>query len=178
MNFEVSLPAPNSVTLENQMEAFKAYSEALDVTLDAWISDKFFTSDTGGDVAGQVGTIKEVLKAYYLRKWMAENGVMTELSALTTSNHDGDASVDLYEQQEAHIEGLIKSLTRFMVGISKVKEAGNTVLTELTDTSGGGGSGGDTPTDDSTSAAGDGDEFSIPNVDDGLGEPSADADSA
>ena len=131
MNFEVTLPVPNSVTLETQMAAMEIYTKALDASLEAWISEKFFTSDEGGIVANQVATIKEVVKAYYLRKWMAENGVMTELNALTTLGTDGTPVVDVYEAQEGHIEGLTKALTKFMVGINKAKVNSEETLNKL-----------------------------------------------
>jgi hypothetical protein len=131
MNFEVALPIPNSVTLETQMTALETYIKALDTTLDAWISEKFFTTDLGGDVANQVATIKEVLKAYFIRKWMSENGVMTELNSLTTLSNDGEPAIDIYKLQESHIEGLTKSLTRFMFNINKVKESSETVLNSI-----------------------------------------------
>jgi len=167
MNFEVSLPKPNSVTLENQMAALEIYSKALDTCLDAVISDKFFTSDTGGDVANQVNTIKEVLKAYYLRSWMSENGVMPELAELTILDHEGKPVVDVYKQQQSHIENLTKALTSFMVGLKEVKDASNTVMNsiggvpeETTSSSSTDGSSGDTGGDD---FGGDGgDDFGLP----------------
>jgi len=131
MNFEVTLPKPNSITLENQLTALETYTKALEATLDAWISDKFFNSEIGGDVANQVNTVKEVLKAYYIRKWMAENGVMPELAELTTTNHNGDPTVDVFKMQQSHIESLTKSLTDFMVNINKSKEASNKKIEEI-----------------------------------------------
>ena len=128
MNFFVTLPMPNSVTLENQMAGVDTYSKALDVGIEAWISEKFFTTDLGGDVANQVSTIKEVLKAYYLRKYMAEQGILTELGdiGLTTSN--GKADLDIYKIQDEHLGNLTKSLTVFMEGLQKVKEDSNATM--------------------------------------------------
>ena len=127
-NFEVTLPKPNSVTLENQLEALKTYIEGLDLTLEAWISDKFFTSDTAGEVSNQAETLREMLKAYFIRQWMSENGVMSELSALTATDSDGKPKLDLYAAQKSHIEALTKSLTSLMVGLQAVKEASDTVM--------------------------------------------------
>ena len=160
MNFEVALPRPNSVTLENQLAALKTYTEALDATLDAWISDKFFTNSTGGEVANEVNTIKEVLKAYYLRQWMAENGVMTELANLTMQDSDGKPIVDVFAIQADHVSALTKTLAQFMTKLQPAKDAADKTLAaagaEVSDTpveaspsdggggdfGGGGGSGG------------------------------------
>jgi hypothetical protein len=175
MNFEVTLPLPNSVTLETQMAAMETYTKALDASLEAWISEKFFTTDTGGQVANQVATIKEVLKAYYLRKWMTENGVMPELNSLTTVGEDGAPAVDVYKVQEAHIEGLTKALSRFMVAVAPVKEASDTVLNSI----GGAGEAAPTSTDDSSSSeevpAGEDEvpEFDIGETDDEPTDPDA-----
>ena len=131
LNFNVSLPMPNSVTLENQMTALETYTKALDAALEAWVSEKFFTTDIGGDVANQVMVIKEVIKAHYLRKWMSENGVMTELHEITSTNHDGTPGLDLYQIQNEHISGLIKNLTKFMVGLQPAKDSSNEAMSKL-----------------------------------------------
>jgi len=144
MNFEVKLPEPNNVTLENQMSSLDTYSKALDVSLDAWISEKFFTTDTGGDVAAQVATVKEVVKAYYLRKWMAENGVMGELAEISLKTYDGSPMVDIFKLQEEHLANLTSSLTKFMVGLNKVKEASNKIMSGIDTTAESGEAGGET----------------------------------
>jgi len=128
MNFEVTLPMPNSVTLENQMTGLDTYSKALDVSIEAWVSEKFFTTDLGGDVANQVAVIKEVLKAHFLRKYMANEGIMTELADLTTLSHNGLPAIDIYKTQEDHITNLTKSLTKFLTGLQPIKEKSNEIM--------------------------------------------------
>ena len=133
--FNVTLVKPNSVTLENLVMALETYTKALDLCLDAYINDRFFTTDTVGEVANQINTLKEVLRAYYIRRWMANNGMMAELSELCTTTVDNKPTVDIYELQESHIESLTKSLTKYMVGIQKTKEASDVVINSITDSS-------------------------------------------
>lgn len=132
MNLEVKLPLPNSVTLDNQIAALETYSKALDASLEAWISEKFFTTDLAGNVANQVSVIKEVLKAHYIRKWMAENGVMIELSEIGLTNYDGTAAINLFKIQEEHLKSLTVSLTEFMASLDPIKAASNKVTDTLT----------------------------------------------
>lgn len=168
MNFEVTLPKPNSVTLENQMTALETYTKALDATLDAYISDSFFTSSTGGDIAGEVNTVKAVLRAYYIRQWMAENGVMTELANLTNVNAEGLPSINVYEIQQTHINNLTKALSHFLVGLQPVKNMANKVVEAIggvnaasSDTGSGGGG-----ADDFGLGGGSGDDsFGLDNID-------------
>jgi hypothetical protein len=151
MNFTVELPRPNSATLENQLTALETYTKALDAAFDSIISDRFFTTDTGGEIANQVNTMREVAKAYYVRQWMAENGVLPELAHLTNVGQDGKPTLDVFDIQKNHLESLTKTFTQFMVNIEKVKNASNTVMDahggvneeSTTSSSGDGGEGGD-----------------------------------
>jgi hypothetical protein len=117
MNVEVSLPRPNSSTLENQVTALETYTKALDVALEAWLSEKFFTPDTGGDMAAKIEVLKETAKAYYVRQWMAENGMLTELAQLTTTGEDGEPLVDVFKIQAEHIEQLQKTFGAFFTDL-------------------------------------------------------------
>ncbi len=126
--FEVYLPSPNSVTLDNQKEALDKYIESLDAVLDSYISDKFFTDATGGNISGDVSVMREAVRAYFIRKWIAENGMLPEIASLTATSEDGAPMVNFYDEQRAHIEALGKSLTNFMVKIAKTKEQNNQIL--------------------------------------------------
>ncbi len=141
--FEITLPRPNSVTLENQMAALDTYTKALDAALDAWLSEKFFTSDLVGEISADVGSIKESVKAYYLRKWMSENGVMMELAELTTADENGKPAVNIFDAQRNHISGLVRSLTENIVKMSVIKNDSTDILVKTGVTPEGGG-GGDT----------------------------------
>ncbi|MNU19561.1 hypothetical protein D3C71_77900 [compost metagenome] len=155
LSFEVTLPRPNSATLENQATAMDTYTKMLDASLNAWVDGSFFTTETGGDVAGQVETMKQMLRAHFLRQWMAENGVMPELAVLTMQDEEGNPEMDVMKLNQAHVQGLIKSMTTFMEGMQPAKEAANKIMSGLnvdTSTTSSG-----TPDDNLESAGGGGD---------------------
>jgi hypothetical protein len=179
MNVTVTLPRPNSTTLENQFAAFKSYSEALDMALDAWLSEKFFTPDTGGNVAEKITVLKEVAKAYFLRQWMSENGMMTELSQLTTKTEDGKPAVDVFKIQSEHIETLQKTFGEFFKDLVSITNKSNEELKDtegkLTTTAAGGSTdfgSTDTSGTDENSGGGFGDQtgFDAPELDTGNGQ--------
>jgi hypothetical protein len=126
--FEITLPRPNSITLENQMAALDTYSKALDAGIEAWLSEKFFTQELVGDIAQEVSALKESIKALYLRKFMSENGILPELAQLTTADEDGKPAINVFEQHKSHIESLVKSLTENVVKMSVVKNASSQIL--------------------------------------------------
>ncbi|MGF6604689.1 hypothetical protein P3T23_009445 [Paraburkholderia sp. GAS448] len=125
MNVEVSLPRPNSSTLENQVTALETYTKALEAGLEAWLSEKFFTTDTGGDIAAKIETLKEVAKAYFIRLYMIENGMLPELAQLTTMDEDGKPLVDVFRMQTEHIEQLQKAFREFFKGLLPITNRAN-----------------------------------------------------
>jgi hypothetical protein len=172
MNITVSLPRPNSTTLENQSTALKQYSESLDLALDQWISDQFFTPDTGGDVAEKVNTMKAVAKAHFMRQWMSDNGMLTELSQLTTTDEEGKPVVDVFKIMADHIETLTKTFNEFFKGLIPITNKENdkyqeTMKESNTQAEGSSTSFSDTSSNDSSTDLGTGDDF---NLDSGTGE--------
>lgn len=124
-SFEIGLPKPSSITLENQMAAFDKYVEGLDKALDAWINANILSENIAGDISASVEDIKGVVRAFFIRKFMADNNIFSELADLTTRNENGKPNIDLMEIQGSHIQGLIHSVVRFMKEIDGMKKAAN-----------------------------------------------------
>lgn len=160
-NFEITLPRPNTVTLENQMTGLKAYEDALDNALEAWISEKFFTNELTGEISNDVVALKESIKAYYLRKWMAENGVLPELAELTTADETGKPILNVFDMQRNHIESLMKSLTESIVKLTVQKNASTDILEKTGAAAGGSGESGFGGTEEGTDTTG-GTDFNTP----------------
>lgn len=142
-NLEVALPRPNTATIENQKSALEGYIELLDIALEAYLSDKYFTEELGGEVTRSVDSIKEMLRAHFIRQYMAENGIMSELSSIVTLSDTDEPEIDLWQNQVEHVQKLMKTLSGFMKKIHKTKQETNETVERLNETAGGdGGSGG------------------------------------
>jgi len=131
-SIELKLPQPNSVTLENQMASFTIYSEALDKCIEAWISSEIINSNMSGEISGNIDSIKAIIKAHYLRKWMAENNVLTELSEITTKDDNGNPMLNLFEIQKEHINGIVRSSVHLFQQTKMVGDASDQDLQNLT----------------------------------------------
>ena len=111
---EIDIPSPNETTLENQLTAYNAYADALDVVIESWISDEAVPAEVAGDISDYIVTMKELLKAYFLRKWAANNNFMPELTDITSVDKDKKALIDIYDISEHHIEGLQRAAIKLM----------------------------------------------------------------
>lgn len=131
-NLRVSLPQPNSVTLENQMEAFDKYVEALDKALGFYISSEIFTTDMAGEAAQKAEDIKQIIKAHYCRKWLSENNVLSELTELISLDDDGQPKINFVDQFTDHINALTKSSVTLLKGTKPVAKAGDSDIERIT----------------------------------------------
>jgi hypothetical protein len=148
-NLLIDLPHPDGTSLKNQTEAFKEYMDAIEEALNYWVSSDMFTEDVVGAISTNFESLKKVLKAYFGRKWMAENGYMTELAVIANAGlKPGDeGSFDLYDENKEYMEGAVTSFMKFLQKMKPINNAAGKDLEALgtpegSGSSGGGGGGG------------------------------------
>lgn len=129
-NIEVTLPKPDETTLDTQMAAYDTYAEALDKTLDNWISAEVANDTLAGDMSQHMDTLKNTVRTFFLRRNMTDNNFMPELTELITTNEDGKPSVDLFDVSKAHIDSLMRSCYKFIESMQPIKEIVDTKLEE------------------------------------------------
>ncbi len=128
---EIDLPQPDTVTLENLSESFDQYVDSLEKAIDAVISTDSITIEMTGDIADHIDSIKSIVKNYYIRRWMSVNGFLPELSEITTTDEDGNPSLDLFEISKDHIEGVVRSTMKLVAGMNPLKKAADADLEQL-----------------------------------------------
>jgi hypothetical protein len=119
----IELPKPDETSVDTQAAAYEKYLEALDKTIDSWVGSEILTSDTAGNISNYADSIKKIVRAYYLRQWMSDNNFMPELSGLITKDEDGKPNMDIFEINQNHLDGLMKSSIKFIDKLSAVKRA-------------------------------------------------------
>ena len=166
----LDLPKPDVTSIETQIAAFDQYKESLEKTIDSWINSEFITSDLVGDISGNVDSVKAVVKNYFLRKWMSENGFMAELSDIVSADEDGQPTMDIYALNKNHSEGLIRSCLKYIKSLAPIKAAADQDLANMGVEEG-------TSTDTSEESSDTGDEFGG-GEDFGMEEPEAEPEEA
>lgn len=108
---EVTLPLAELEKTKEQKENFETVKEYYELGLDSFINEDFFSEEELGRL-GENGI--EGVKAFYLghfmRRWMAENGILTELFDLTAKDDDGNPLLDVLKEKEGYLDSISKSL--------------------------------------------------------------------
>lgn len=120
---EVSLPSPDSATLENQAQAFETYNRALDMALEAYISRDMMDDIALGEMSNDIDGVTAAIKAYFQRQWMHENNMLPELADLTMLNDKNKPVFDLLDNHGGHVDAIAKSLERYLKEMKKRDEA-------------------------------------------------------
>lgn len=130
-NLLLDLPKPDTTSIETQISSFDQYVESLDKTMDAWINSDFMTSDLTGEVSGNIDAIKAVVRNYFIRKWQSDNGFMPELNDIVTADEDGKATLNIYEMNKNHMEGVMRSAVEFIKSLQAIKQAADADLENM-----------------------------------------------
>lgn len=111
---KTSLPSPDTVTLESQMESYEKRSRALDQIMDSWISDDFGLMDAEGDLAGMLRELRAAWKANELRKFLRRNNIMPELLETTAKDDDGKLLFNFKDDHGEHMDTIYSVLESYI----------------------------------------------------------------
>lgn len=169
----ISLPQPEATTLENMKTEFLTFEEGLDKVLEYVISTDMFTEDMVGDVSQHVDSLRAVVKAYYIRRWMSENDYMTEV--LELAGGDEDEVTAMLGVMSDNLAGTMSGATKLFAMMRKYRIAAKKDLSDVfndedTDSfsSSDSYSSDDSSSDDGSSDDTGGDDFSAGGDDDGM----------
>lgn len=120
-SIELTLPRPDTVTLENQMEAFRQYNEALEMALAAYFNEELMSFSELDDIEPEVRGTQAALTAYFQRQWLRDNNVLPELMDLVAVDDNDKAIIDLFEIQGTHLKAIGNAIVRFMTAQRKAR---------------------------------------------------------
>jgi hypothetical protein len=114
-NIFVDLPRPDITTVANLKEAYDSYSTALDSALqDAFMNGEIMNEAVNGEAATHLDSLRGVVKAFFLRRWMSTNNFLPELAELISKDEEGKPMLNIYDLSEEHNSSLIRSLIGFI----------------------------------------------------------------
>jgi hypothetical protein len=113
---EVSLPPPDTTKIKEQKEAFQSQAEFYEEALKYIFDPEFLTEEDLGRLGNMDSIAKhqKFMKADFMRGWMKENGVMTELFDILGTGEDGKPLLDFNERRSAYMEKMAGSIFPMM----------------------------------------------------------------
>lgn len=100
----------------------------MDVALDSYITSDLFTSTVTGEISNEAGTVRALIKAYFIRKWMADKNVLTELAGLVMADEDGNPQINITDEITSHMEAMTKTGVLTLVKLQPNKAAADADL--------------------------------------------------
>lgn len=110
------LPEPDTAKFEMQLAALEGYKNALEAFLPSFISsDLFDAKDMGEQLDGRVENTVNVVKAYFLRRYMRVNNIMPELFDLIDKDDSGkEPLLDIMKEHAEHANAIRSSVGEYV----------------------------------------------------------------
>jgi hypothetical protein len=130
------------------------YEALIDKGLEAYITADLMNEGMVGAVSEKAETLRTMYKAYFMRQWMQDKGILTELAELTTFKPHENGGQEILENKVVkgvadHARIMARLGTKGIIDLAKNAEAVNKDLKKNDvdpsiggDASGGGGGGG------------------------------------
>lgn len=102
----IKLPAPDSTKLANQVDLYSQYVTAVDTILPAYVNPELLEykmGDEGRDAAPMIITL---IKSYFHRKFLSQNGIMPELLTLISPDGEEEELLNIMQVHEQHLDSL------------------------------------------------------------------------
>lgn len=112
----VSLPKADTVSMEQQMEAYSAYSDGIQRMIEeTQISDSLLRGIIEADVPAEIlEEMRQQFTAHLLRKYVRNENIIPELIALTEVDNNGNSAAD---EMLEHNDKLIDVVGKFVKGM-------------------------------------------------------------
>jgi hypothetical protein len=124
-SLELSLPSPDNTRLENQLEQFAKYEEALDKILPYYINTEVMRNLVSEQQAENLDSIKEIVKAVFVRHYLAQNNIMPELKALLGVVEGEDQALNIIDSHLTHATELSVTIGNLITAIKESTTKGN-----------------------------------------------------
>lgn len=110
---EVSLPLPDTTSVKEQKEAYDEIVEFYDTAINQFFSEEFLTEEDLGIIGAEnIDKTKAFIKAHFIRKWMREQGIRTELFDLLITDEEGKPMLDVLVEKEEYMDVISESILK------------------------------------------------------------------
>lgn len=120
-NIRIKLPSPETENISHQMRLVDAFSQSIDIAIDAHLSEEsFLVAGYAPEIIQSIlPTLRSAYKNYELRNYMRERGILSELDIFRLGDEE-TPTVELSEEIKTHSRYVVKSLRQFIKSMAAV----------------------------------------------------------
>jgi len=110
------LPKPKNIRVENQIAELEALETLTDKILEYYFNEATFSSEAFGELAGSAAqNLKEIVKAYLMRKQIGDSAILSDLAGLFSDKFDESEFKTIF----AELDNIVKpSLASYVTHLS------------------------------------------------------------
>lgn len=156
-SLKVMLPAPDTVTMENQVQELTNYETALDARLNAYYDTALFDRELVGELGEKIDDVRAMVKSHFMRQEMNRLGLCTEVAELFSEAEDSLKMDQLYSEHKTMVQGTLVGFGKYIADMQEFKQVSDQTSEKLGLEEGS--TGGSDYSSDDSSSSGDSDEF-------------------
>lgn len=120
-SLETSLPRPDGSTTESQTEALDAHHRLVEMCVDWYLSSEMFTSDDMKELEYLIPNIRGQLIAHYMRRYMRQNNIMSDLDEILNFNEEvDDTNPQIMDELMAHVKRIENGVGKYFTEMNKL----------------------------------------------------------
>ena len=117
---EVTLPKVE-INEDGSKEAFDNYKDSLEDYIEAFFSSDSLPEEYSGPISDNIDMLQQAIKNTLLRRWMNENGYMSELASVFEMNDTGDIDSSVLNEYNVYINNISSSIAAFVEENESIK---------------------------------------------------------
>lgn len=111
-SLDIKLPEPEIDVLEQELELFDKFKNALDNILPAFIAEEYFDGYSADIIKDALPTIIAAKRGMILRKWMRKRGIFRDIDVYS-SKDDGSPAIKLADEMANHVDILMEMVGEY-----------------------------------------------------------------
>lgn len=130
-SLRIALPKPADEEEENLKKVLEAHTEKLDTIIDIIMGSDALPEELIGELSGKMDYFKGLLKAVLTRKFMVENGYLSEVSEFIGMDGKGKADSPLLKEIEDYVKDFSEVMLPFLKNVNKIKVNTDTKIEKI-----------------------------------------------
>jgi len=132
-HIEIALPGIETNTDEGLAQAFENYRDNLETAIESVLGEDAITPELASDLGDRIDEYRKVVYHTLLRKWMRDNGYMTELNTMIMNSSEDESKYEFVVLDEYidYLDKLAKGLKPALRKDKKIKKVLTKVFTKF-----------------------------------------------